>query len=280
MKKQINKSKLIAALISAAALPSMSNATNPWINEAGSSSLTLSYGQQTADEFFAGDQEMMLPADLELDTTALGFSYGLSDQLTLDIDVAYSNSDFPVNPVVSPNGGLSGLNDSRIGIRYGFYNNETTVITAGAAVIIDGGYETGALSSIGDGENGVEASIAAGTVLESGLGFSGGVGYRYRDNEVPNELFADVQASFSFNEYLGAYLGYELVRSSGDLDIGAPGFSPRRFQEVDEDYDVLSAGLSVQFTPNWGVGASYGRVLDGRNTSKNDYWNAAVTYSF
>jgi hypothetical protein len=253
---------------------------SPWVNASGSGRVTLGYGDQSADRFYAGDSEMDLPADLEMQTTFLSASYGITDRLSVDAQFAYGETDFPVNPVLSPQGGLSGIVDSKIGLRYAFYNENGAALTLRAAAIIEGDYETGAISAVGDGGSGAEVAFLAGKALESGFAISGELGYRTRGNDVPDDWFGAVTGSYAFNDRFGAYLGYQFVRADGDLDIGAPGFSPARFPEVDEEYDLVHGGLSVNFNENWGVSAGYGSKIDGRNTAKSDFWNVSLSYSF
>jgi hypothetical protein len=253
---------------------------SPWVNASGSGQVTVGYGDQSADRFYAGDSEMDLPADLEMQTTFVSASYGITDRLSIDAQFAYGETDFPVNPVLSPQGGLSGIADSKIGLRYAFYNENGAALTVRAAAIIEGDYDTGAISAVGDGGSGAEVAFLAGKAFESGIAISGELGYRTRGNDVPDDWFGAATASYAFNDNFGAYVGYQFVRADGDLDIGAPGFSPARFPEVDEEYDLVHGGLSVNFNEHWGVGAGYGKKIDGRNTAKSDFWNVSLTYSF
>ncbi len=262
------------------ATPAQASDQSAWVPEQGSGEIVLGYGQQTADRFYAGDAEMALPVDLELDTTFLGFSYGLTDRLAVDAQLAYAKSDFAVDPVLSPEGGLSGLADSKIGLRYSLYNADGAAVAIRAAAIIEGNYDTGALSAIGDGGSGAEVALLAGKAFDSGFGINGEVAYRTRSSGIPDDWSASATLSYAFNDYFGAYAGYQILRADGDLDIGGAGFSPARFPEVDEDYEIAQGGLSFQFSETWGGGIGYGRKLDGRNTAKSDFWNVALAYSF
>lgn len=251
-----------------------------WLPSEGTGSLSISYGAQTADRFYAGDTELPLPTDLELSTGSFGFSYGITDRLAFDARVGYASSDFLVDPGLAPEGGLSGFTDSRFGLRYKAHEGDVATFTLSGALIVEGNYDTGAISAIGDGGSGVELSGLLG--LKSGSGFyaTGELGYRTRSNDNPNEWFANATGAYAFTDSVSGSLSYQIVRSDGGLDIGGPGFSPARFPEVDEDYDLLVGGLNLNINEQWSVGAGYGRKLDGRNTAISDFWNVSIDYSF
>jgi hypothetical protein len=253
---------------------------SPWLPNEGEGSVSFSYGQQSADKFYAGDTELSLPVDLELATSTINFTYGFTDRLAFDARVGYASSDFLTDPGLAPNGGLDGVTDSRFGLRYKLHETDSTVFTLNGAAIIEGSYDTGAITAIGDGGSGAEVSLLFGAQSGGGFYASGELGYRTRSNDVPDEWFANLSGAYAFNDFFSASLNYQVVRSDGDLDVGGPGFSPARFPELDEDYDLLFAGINFQPDQVWGFGVGYGRKLDGRNTAKSDFWNANISYSF
>lgn len=278
----LNKNFLWTSIVLAIVASGQAHAAgeSPWLPAEGSGSVTYSYGQQTAERFYVDDMEMTLPRELELKTSTLNFSYGFTDRLAFDAKIAYGSSDFLVDPVLAPNGGLSGLGDSRFGLRYKWHEGDVATFTVSGAAIIEGDYDTGAITAIGDGGSGFELSGILG--LQSGNGFfaTGEAGYRSRSNDVPDEWFANISGAYAFTETFSGSLNYQVVRSDGDLNIGGPGFSPARFPEVDEDYDLAFAGLNLKASDHWSIGAGYGRKLDGRNTAKSDFWNVSIGYSF
>ncbi len=271
---------VITGALLTSVFPTLASDQSPWLSAAGSGEVSVGYVSQSANRFFAGDTELSLPTDLELQTLFVGVSYGITDRLSIDGQFGYGESDFAVNPVLSPQGGLSGITDSKIGLRYSLYNSDGSAITARGAVIIEGDYDTGAITAIGDGDSGLEVALLAGKIFDSGFAISGEAGYRTRGSDVPDEWFGGVTGSYAFNDMIGTYVGYQLVRSDGDLDVGAAGFTPQRFPEVDEDYNLVNAGLSFNFSDSWSAGIGYGKKLDGRNTAKSDFWNVSAVYSF
>ena len=275
----------LCVFIVAALLTPVAQAENvsPWLPGEGSGDVSFSYVAQTADEFFAGSTEMPLPTDLEMDTFQIGFSYGINDRLALDIRAGYAQSDFLTDPGLAPQGGLNGVTDSRIGLRWLLldeFGDAPVTLTLGGAINIEGSYDTGAITAIGDGASGAELALAIGRQFDSGFSLNGEFGARRRGGDVPNEWFFGVTAGYAFTGRLSGYVGYEDVNSDGNLDIGAAGFSPARFPEVEEDYSLWHAGLSVAFNDVWSVSGGYGRKIDGRNTSKSDFWLIALNRSF
>lgn len=262
------------------ALPLTAHASNPWVLPQGEGEITLGLGSQTADRFYAGDTELDLPTDLDLDTTALSWSYGLTDRLTLDVEASYGSSDFLVDPGLAPQGGLSGLNDTRLGLRWAAWQEGPAVLTLGLAAIIEGDYETGAITAIGDGGSGFETTASAGYAFDGGLALVGGFGYRSRGNDIPDEWFADASAVYAFNDVVSGYAGVGIVRSDGDLQIGGPGFSPARFPEVEEEYELGQAGLSFQLAEAWSLAVGGGAKFDGRNTAKSRFWSVQLGYRY
>lgn len=270
----------IAGPVLAVAQPALASDQSPWLGAAGSGEVSAAYVSQNADRFYAGDTELDLPVDLELQTLFVGVSYAINDNLTIDAQFGHARSDFATVPGLSPRGGESGITDTKIGLRYSLYNADGAAVAVRAAAIIDGGYRTGSIASIGDGGNGLELALLAGKSFDSGFAISGEAGYRNRDNDIPNEWFGSATGSYAFNDVFGAYLGYQLVRTNGGLDIGGPGFSPPRFPEVNEEYNLAYSGLNFNFNDNWSASLGYGKKLDGRNTAKSDFWNVAAAYAF
>jgi len=261
-------------------LPAVARASNPWVLSQGEGEIVVGFGNQTADRFFAGDTELDLPTELDLDTAGLSLSYGLTDRVMLDLAASYSSSDFLVDPGLAPQGGLSGLNDARLGLRWAAWQQGPAVLTFGLAAIIEGDYDTGAITAIGDGGSGFEAIASGGYAFDSGLALMAGFGYRTRGNDIPDEWFADVSAVYGFTDAISAYAGLQVVRLDGDLQIGGPGFSPARFPEVEEEYELGQVGLSFQLAEAWSLSVGGGAKFDGRNTAKSRFWSVQIGYRY
>jgi len=254
---------------------------SPWLPSPGSFSVTFSQTEQTADEFYFGDEKRALASDLELSTSAVNITYGLSDYLSLDAKVGYAESDFNSGS----NQSSSGIIDSSIGLTWQLVNEHASEngwpsIAARLGVIIDGDYETGAIDSIGDGGNGVELSIASGKAFNSYISFSSDIGIRDRSNNIPTELFYGASLYISPITPLTTYIGYRVIDSRGDLQIGGSGFTADRFPEVEEDSEYIQLGAQLSVIENVSLGLTLAQVIDGKNTSINDVYAFNVGYTF
>ena len=282
--KMTLRTAFLAALTALAmpALPAFA-AEAPWLPSPGSNSLAFSFTNQKADTFRAGDMLGQLPATLKQDTFKLNYSYGIADSLALDIETGYAKSKFIVVPGLAPNGGESGVTDSRIGLRFRVLDDQADApltITLGAAAILKGSYNTGSLPAIGDGANALEISASAGKAITSNFNIYGTLGYRDRKAPVPKESFYAVGLNFNPTSQLSFSLKHEEVRSKGSLDIGGPGFSPARFPEVKEDYGFTSVGASLRFSRNLGVGLQFGEKKGKRNTAESKVYGLSLNTSF
>ena len=264
------------------ALPAFA-AEAPWLPSPGANSLALSFTNQKADTFRAGNMLGQLPVTLKLDTFKLNYNYGISDSLALDVVTGYAKSKFIVVPGLAPNGGESGVTDSRIGLRFRVLDDladAPLTITLGAAAILKGSYKTGSLPAIGDGANALEISASAGKAITSNFNIYGTLGYRDRKAPVPKESFYEAGLIFNPTPQLGFSLKHEEVRSKGSLDIGGPGFSPARFPEVKEDYGFTSVGASFRLSRNIGIGVQYGEKQAERNTAESKAFGVSLNTSF
>ena len=281
MTRRLERALLLAAPALSLGAAAAQN-TSPWTPLQGGGQVELAYTHQSADSLFAGEADAPLPADIELDSVNLLASYGLSDRWALDVVVGYAESDFVVDPVLAPEGGLDGITDSFVGVRYKALDEidgAPLTLTFGTGVTIEGDYDVGALSAIGDGASGAQVSVAAGRQLDR-FSLSGDIGYRFRGGNVPDELFGSAQVGASLTDRLSAYGGYIFVESNGDLDIGGPGFTPARFPEVEENYQVWLVGAALGLTDTLSASVTYGENFEGRNTAQSEFVRVGVSYGF
>lgn len=271
---------LAASLLLAAALPAPAFADgSPWIAEPRTGSVGLSYVRQQADEFWAGTRKGPTPGggtELLQGTGWLTANYALHDAVAMDARLGWARSEF---------GGaskLSGRTDVNLGLTWRVVDELTTNMASIAlrgGLIFAGDYELGHINSIGDGGDGYEASVIVGRYFDR-LGVSVEYGVRSRENDIPNNTFTNVTALLAVYDRLTLGLEYKRVDSEGALDIGAPGFSPARFPEVQEEMSVLGGRLFVGLADNVNVSVFYGRTLDGRNTADSNIVGGTLSYSF
>ena len=281
MTRRLDRVLLLAAPALSLGVAAAQN-TSPWTPLRGGGQVELAYTHQSADSLFAGETDAPLPADIELDSVNLLASYGLSDRIAVDVVVGYAESDFIVDPGLAPEGGLDGITDSFVGLRYKALDEidgAPLTLTFGTGVTIAGDYDVGAISAIGDGASGAQVSVAAGRQLDR-FSLSGDIGYRFRGEDVPDELFGSAQIGASLTDRLSAYGGYVFVEADGDLDIGGPGFTPARFPEVEENFQVWLVGAALGLTDTLSASVTYGDKFEGRNTAQSEFIRVGVAYGF
>jgi len=272
---------LISTVALNLASAALANGISPWTPAAGSGEAEISYTRQHADDFNPGDARAPLPARLSQYSVLLSVSYGIAQRLTADIKIGDAKTGFVTDPVWSPDGGLDGLNDVFIGIRYKMLDEADGApftATLGLAGIIDGDYTTGALSAIGDGGSGGQAGVALGRSIGP-VSLSGSIGHRTRSNNIPDEVFGALNASISPVSGVLLYGGVSFADSTSGIDIGGPAFSPARFSEVEEDYKILSGGASASLADAISANIGYGQKFDGRNTVRSEFLRVGLSYS-
>ncbi len=269
---------------------------SPWLPAPGAGSIGLSYTYQTADEYHrktsptSSVDTVPLPSDLQQHTVLVDVKYGLFESVALDLRLGYAESYFRQHGTLrekSP----SGLGDVNFGVTYrlldeAIVENEllpSLALRAGA--IIAGDYETGSINSLGDGGEGFEISGLAGKFFADRFALSSEFGYRYRNKNIPDNLFLRLSGGVLLWERLGLSINYERIDTPwGSLDIGPgepPGvFTPARFPEVKEEIELLGGGLTVSLTDQISLGFSYATVIAGRNTAASDVFSVSLGYAF
>ena len=276
--KSVNLATL-TALAAALAFPTLSHAQNSvWLPAPGSGSVGLSYLSQEADRFYIGGNLTSLPfGTIKIKTTTLAGQYAVADSLAVDAKIPFARR-------TSGLGSDSGTGDARVGVTWRFVdefeNRGAPTVAVRAGAIIAGNYQTFRPDSIGDGASGYEVSLLVGRYLTPNFGIRGEVGIRDRNRGVPNQTFLSVGADFRITPSLAGSVGFSSIRNSGNLDIGGPGFTPLRFQQVAEKRSVINAGLSYSVTERVSLNGNIGKVTSGRNTRKDDLYSLGVAFDF
>ena len=268
------------------AMPTLSMAenTSPWLPIPGEASITLNYTQQQGDDAYIGDQKISASditggaaSSFDRNDAAVLFSYGISDNLALDALIGYGEVE------AGSADQDSGFTDSTIGLSWRVIDEFATAenvptITFRGAVIIKGDYDGDRLAALGKAENGLQASAIIGKQLNDQFGLSAELGYEYRSGDVPEASFFNVAAHYSPTHALGLSVAYSNKAYGGNLDIAGPGFTPARFQEVNEERELAKFNLGYAFAPNQGLAFTYATLVDGRNTVADDDI-VALTYT-
>ena len=276
----------------------------PWIAEPRTGSITLSYYNQNAAEFYRGTETVKGPleatgANLSQNTVWFHGNYALTDAIAVDLQTAWAKSS--VDGAVGPSGGqegYSGLYDTNISVTWRFLDElvgNTPSVAARVGATIPGGYDTGYINSLGDGGSGVEGSLIVGKFW-SVAGVSAEIGYRHRgstmvnpdavgatqgeDVDIPSEIFANFWLFVPIGNRVRAGANYRIVNATSGLDIGGAGFSPSRFPGLEEDSQILGGQLFADLFGGVSAHTFFGRVVGGRNTAKSTVIGAGLTVGF
>ena len=269
-----------------------------WLPEPGTGDVSVSFVHQNADEFWhcdpaatgcpnGGTTKTPTPGggeELRQNTLWLNASYGISDSVALDAQLGWAKSAYPgPGPKDMGADSLTGIADFNVGLRWRIADeiiSDWPTVTLRVGAILAGNYDTGYINSLGDGGNGVEASVIVGKFFAERAGFSAEVGLRNRSNGIPAETFVNLSGLVTVSDALMLALEYRRVNAEDSIDIGGPGFSPMRFPEVEEDISVLAGRAFFNLTDSTSASVFYGTTVDGRNTAASGIFGATLSYAF
>lgn len=296
----------IAACLSAQSAFSQGS---PWIGEPETGTVTFTFVNQNATEYWrpVDGKPVKGPgalgatdSNLAQRTMWVSYNYAVNDFMAVDVQTGYAASF--VKGAVGPSGGeqgYDGLFDSNISVTFRLLdelvsNGPSVAVRVGG--ILAGGYDTGFINSLGDGANGLETSVIIGKFGRV-AGFSAELGYRYRGStqvnpsaigpttsgvpiDVPNELFTNLAVLVPAGDKVTFGVDYRIVNALSGLYLGGPGFSPSRFPALEEDIQVLSGRAIVQATDSFGFNFFAGQVVRGVNTAASTLIGGGVSFRF
>ncbi len=276
----------ISAVMAVFSYMPLANAGNSaWLPAPGGGSVSLSLIYQNAEEFYRGSEKVPGPLaedDLTQKTAVIQVKYGLMDSVALDLSAGVSEASKPgAGPKESED--ESGVTDVNVGVTVRLVDEAVTQapsIAVRVGGIKSGSYDTGYINSIGDGADGFEASAIVGKFLSDNFAISGELGYRVRNEDVPNAIFGNVTGSLLFADMFGLSVNYTMENSTDGIDIGSEGFGPERFPETEEDIHTLGSTLTFLVGGGASISGSYARVIDGRNTGESNIFAVSLGYSF
>jgi hypothetical protein len=248
----------------------------PWLPIPGSGSVGLSYVSQSGDSAYVmGGMDVPIvgitsggATNYKRESLGLKLAYGATDSVAVDVSLAHSKVK------VGGADNSSGLADTIVGVNWRvldeYENRSAPTITLRLAGIINGNYEGARLAAIGKDASGYQISVLLGRQITPALSIWGGIGYEDRSRGVPNATFFDLNASYAVIPALSLSAGYTSKRYGGDLNIAGPGFSPARFQQVNEKRDTIRFGAAYSIASNQSLALSFGKLVSGRNTVKDD----------
>lgn len=258
---------------------------------------SASYTFETFDEFWVGSDHESLDSvgidddvngEITQQTLTLSFEYGLSEALALDLSIGATRTDgLDVSSNASPatlaisdalgdlGGDDSGLDDTRLGIRWRLYDEFSAVdsalptVTLHLGAIIEGTYDVGSITDAGDGASGIESSILLGKAfIEQGAGVFAQAGIRLRNEDVPDTLLLNGGAYYLFSETVSTTLSYSLQQDLSGIDVLDERFTPDRFPETKEITDRINAAIDYTDAGGRTYALFGGWTLGRRNTPK------------
>ncbi|MDE2753317.1 MAG: hypothetical protein OXI83_12135 [Gemmatimonadota bacterium] len=277
-----------------------------WIAEPGTGSISISYVNQNALEFYRATTTTRGPleatgANLAQSTVWIGLNYALHDAVAVDVQTAWARSF--VEGAVGPAGGeesYSGLFDTNVALTWRVVDeliSDAPSVAFRVGAIIAGGYDTGYINSLGDGGNGFETSLVVGKFWDA-LGLSGEVGYRNRGStevnpdavggagatgetvDIPADMFVNMWLFVPLSSRVTLGADYRIVNALSGIDIGGEGFSPSRFPGLQEDTQIVGGRMLADLTGTVGMSAFFGQVVGGRNTAKSRIFGFGLSFGF
>lgn len=259
-----------------------------YLPDPGQFVLTSASQYQRYEDFWVGGTRI----DLELATgfkkqrqfsTYLTLEYGILPDLAADATVGYTWAEFVRGPHDARLDD-DGMTDTAIGLRYRVVDERkvrwapTATIRVGG--IIPGTYDDAFPFSAGDGAGGFETSLLLGREICPHFGLYGEFGYRWRDHDVPEELFGT--AGFwtrCHNVILSG--GYRQTESTHGPDIGDPGFGVEFGFPQTREIDKRLEG-SLGYTDDGGrtYAFYYAHTIDGRNTGDKTVFGISISIPF
>ena len=282
--RHLHSRHLLLALFAALPMGAFAESDSPWLPIPGKLSLGLNHTEQSGSDAYIGSTLLPLTAitggaasKYQRSSTTLRVDYGFSDALALDATIGRAK----VKVGAADND--SGSTDTTLGLRWRvldeYENPSVPTLTLRAGAIFKGGYEGARLASIGKGTNGFEVAVVLGKQLTPAVAVWGELGVQDRSGNVPNANFFELGTRLRFAPQWNASVGYGNKKFGGNLEIGGPGFSPARFQEVREERSVLKLGVGYAFAANQGVALNLAKATAGRNTVK-DNQVIGLSYAF
>jgi Putative MetA-pathway of phenol degradation len=260
---------------------------SPWLPIPGSGSVGLSYVTQTGDSAYVmGDVDVPIAAitggaatKYNRDSIGLKLAYGISDSVSVDATFGHGRAK------VGAADRSSGLTDTSLAANWRvldeYSNRLAPTVTLRVAALINGNYDGARLAALGKDANGYQLSLLIGRQITPAFSLWGGVGFEARGRDIPNATFIDLNAAYAVMPSLSLSVGYTSKRYGGNLNIAGPGFSPDRFQQVNEERGTVRLGASYSIASNQSLALNFGKLVNGRNTVNDDrIIGIGYTYGF
>lgn len=215
-----------------------------------------SFVYSTFTKYWEGDQKSNLGARQNQYYAGVTLEYGMCENFAFDGTMGWVWSEFVDLPPGASALEDNGLYDSTIGVRYRIVDEfkseskwmPTMAVRLGG--IIAGTYTAGSPFAPGDGASGVETSLLLGKQLCPHFGLAADLGWRYRVDDVPQDIFGSFGAYYNI-DWFTASAAYRGSYALSGPNIGDPGFTFPEVQEINHLFELsvgwmAKTGQSVQ----------------------------------
>ncbi len=272
---------LILLLLILSATVEAQSIIDGFVPEKGGLVIAVSYNHEKYDEFYAGENKVVLAEGPGLNNVItqsvnLYAEYGLSDKIGLVINLPYISAKAdPVGGGTSPD--ESGLQNAAVALEWKLAENEgeagkLSVIGALALNVPLSDYATNVIYAIGNHATSVDPRLVLQYMASSGFFVNAQAAYSFRTNDVPNAVAVSAKAGLAATHfYIDAYIAQQW--STGGIDIGSQGFAPERFPETQVNTTNIGVSAYVPIVSAFGITAGAGTRVAGRNAGLPFYYS-------
>ena len=278
--------KFLLAAALALPLSALAEGDSPWLPIPGDFSISVNQTEQSGKNAYIGADKVPITgvtggaaSKFTRSTTRLRLGYGISDALAVDLSLGYGK----VKAGAADND--NGQTDSIVGLNWRvldeFESPGLPTLTLHGAAILKGSYKGDRLAALGNDANGFELGVLLGKQITSSFALWAEAGVQHRSDSVPNATYYGLNGRLNVAPQWSLSLGASRSQYGGSLDIGGPGFTPARFQQVKAERTLVKGGVGWAFASNQGLALNLAKVTSGRNTVKDDsIVSLSYTYAF
>jgi hypothetical protein len=290
--------RFFLSLFFAALIPAISFAQSAWVPPKTKFIITPIYVFENASDFYFGSnrQAILGSNTIEQHTFTLATEYGITDRWAADLALGYTSSTLKNNNLGDLQDNrreIGGLNDTTVGLRYKLVDEFETkstwipTLTLRTAAIIEGTYKANLFQSPGDGASGGQFGVLFGKSYDwlGGIGYYGGVSYRMRSENVPNDLLSNVGIYKTIYKGLALNVGYRDERTFGggisvDELVASLPAGPAQFQQLEDTRSSIEAGINYRDGQDRIYGFGIGKTISGANTFDRTSFSSYASFPF
>ncbi|MBC5842119.1 MAG: hypothetical protein K2Y30_15740 [Flavobacteriaceae bacterium] len=260
----------------------------------GKGNISVSYSSEKYDKVYLVPQEtdgVPVFNEVQLNSTNLYATYGVSDKLDLVLSVPYIQAEGSASQDVLNNLNFSnersGFQDVSFYLKYNpYYHNfgKSSLRLIGAVGLktplsdyrADEGLQS--IIAIGNRSTTVSGLGLAMFKMDNGVFASGQFGVNLASNDVPNSITSELKLGYAASKFYGdAYIAGQ--KTNGGVDILGEGFQGF-FPATTVNYTKVGVNLYTPLYKDFGLAAGASTLVAGRNIGKATGYYGAVVYKF